>query len=67
MPFRNIGNYSHNNNASHIWRPESSIIFLSKPGLLKGVIEGKMEGKLEVTGERGRRLKQLLEDILRKR
>ena len=31
--------------------------------LLKHVIEGKMEGRIEVTGRRGRRRKQLLDDL----
>jgi hypothetical protein len=31
--------------------------------LLKRVIEGKIEGKIEVTGRRGRRRKQLLDDL----
>jgi hypothetical protein len=30
--------------------------------LLKHVIEGKIEGRIEVTGRRGRRLMQLLDD-----
>jgi hypothetical protein len=34
--------------------------------LLKHVIEGKLEGRIEMTGRRGRRHKQLLDD-LRKR
>jgi hypothetical protein len=34
--------------------------------LLKHVIEGKLEGRIEMTRTRGRRLKQLLDD-LRKR
>jgi hypothetical protein len=34
--------------------------------LLKHVIEGKVEGRIEMTGRRGRRRKQLLDD-LRKR
>jgi hypothetical protein len=34
--------------------------------LLKHVIEGKLEGRIEMTGRRGRRRKQLLDD-LRKR
>jgi hypothetical protein len=67
MTFRNVGNYPHNNSDSHILRPESSIIFLSKVGFLKLVIEGKVEGRLEVSGGRGRRRKQLLDDLLRKR
>jgi hypothetical protein len=35
--------------------------------LLKHVIEGKLEGRLEMTGRRGRRRKQLLDDIKEKR
>jgi len=35
--------------------------------LLDHVIEGKIEGKVEVTGRRGRRLKQLLDDRKRER
>jgi hypothetical protein len=31
--------------------------------LLKHVIEGKLEGRVEVTGRRGRRRKQLLDDL----
>ena len=31
--------------------------------LLKHVVEGKIEGRIEVTGRRGRRSKQLLDDI----
>ena len=31
--------------------------------LLKHVIEGKIEGRMEVTGRRGRRSKQLLDDL----
>jgi hypothetical protein len=31
--------------------------------LLKLVIEGKLEGRIEVTGRRGRRRKQLLDDL----
>jgi hypothetical protein len=31
--------------------------------LLKHVIEGKREGRIEVTGGRGRRRKQLLDDL----
>jgi hypothetical protein len=27
------------------------------------VIEGKLEGRIEMTGRRGRRLKQLLDDL----
>jgi hypothetical protein len=35
--------------------------------LLKHVIEGKIEGRIEMTGRRGRRRKQLLDDINEKR
>jgi hypothetical protein len=31
--------------------------------LLKHVIEGKLEGRIEITGKRGRRRKQLLDDL----
>ena len=31
--------------------------------LLKYVIEGKIEGRMEVTGRRGKRRKQLLDDL----
>jgi hypothetical protein len=35
--------------------------------LLKHVIEGKLEGRMEMTGRRGRRRKQLLDDLKAKR
>jgi hypothetical protein len=35
---------------------------LSRNCLLKHVIEGKLEGRIEMTGRRGRRRKQLLDD-----
>jgi hypothetical protein len=35
--------------------------------LLKHVIEGKLEGRIQVTGRRGRRRKQLLDDLKAKR
>jgi len=35
--------------------------------LLKLVVEGKIEGRIEVTGQRGRRFKQLLDDVKKKR
>jgi hypothetical protein len=35
--------------------------------LLKHVIEGKIEGRIEVTGRRGRRRKQLLDDLKEKK
>jgi len=31
--------------------------------LLKRVIEGKIKGRIEVTGKRGKRCKQLLDDL----
>jgi hypothetical protein len=34
--------------------------------LLKHVIEGKIEGRIEMTGRRGRRRKQLLDDYKEK-
>jgi hypothetical protein len=34
--------------------------------LLKHVIEGKLEGRIEMTGRRGRRRKQLLNDLKEK-
>jgi hypothetical protein len=34
--------------------------------LLKHVIEGKVEGRIDMTGRRGRRRKQLLEDLKEK-
>jgi hypothetical protein len=35
--------------------------------LLKHVIEGKLEGRIKITGRRGRRRKQLLDDLKKKR
>jgi hypothetical protein len=35
--------------------------------LLKQVIEGKLEGRIEMTGRRGRRRKQLLDDLKEKK
>jgi hypothetical protein len=35
--------------------------------LLKHVIEGNVEGRIEVTGRRGKRRKQLLNDLEEKR
>jgi hypothetical protein len=35
--------------------------------LLNHVIEGKLEGRIEMTGRRGRRRKQLLDDLKEKR
>jgi hypothetical protein len=40
---------------------------LLRNSLLKHVIEGKLEGKLEMTGRRGRRRKQLMDDLKVKR
>jgi hypothetical protein len=39
----------------------------SRNCLLKHVIEGKLEGRIEITGRRGRRRKQLLDDLKEKR
>jgi hypothetical protein len=36
---------------------------LRRDCLLKHVIEGKIEGRIEMTGRRGRRRKQLLDDL----
>jgi hypothetical protein len=36
---------------------------LRRTFLLKHVIEGKLEGRTEMTGRRGRRCKQLLDDL----
>jgi hypothetical protein len=35
--------------------------------LLKHVIEGKLEGRIEMTGKRGRRRKQILDNLKEKR
>jgi hypothetical protein len=35
--------------------------------ILKHVIEGKLEGRIEMTGRRGRRRKQLLDDVKERR
>jgi hypothetical protein len=40
---------------------------LRRNSLLKQVIEGKLEGRIEVTGRRGRRRQQLLDDLKEKR
>jgi hypothetical protein len=40
---------------------------LSTNCLLKHVTEGKLEGRIEVTGRRGRRCEQLLDDIEEKK
>jgi hypothetical protein len=40
---------------------------LRRKCLLKHVIEAKIEGRIEVTGRRGRRRKQLLDDLKEKR
>jgi hypothetical protein len=36
---------------------------LCRDCLLKHIIEGKIEGRIEVMGRRGRRCKQLLDDL----
>jgi hypothetical protein len=40
---------------------------LSRNCLLKHVLEGKLEGRIEMTGRRGRKHKQLLDDLKEKR
>jgi hypothetical protein len=40
---------------------------LHRHSLLKHVIEGKLEGRIKMTGRRGRRRKQLLDDLKEKR
>jgi hypothetical protein len=40
---------------------------LRRKYLLKHVIEGNLEGRIEITGRRGRRRKQLLDDLKEKR
>jgi hypothetical protein len=40
---------------------------LGRNCLLKHVIEGKLEARIEITGRRGRRRKQLLDDLREKR
>jgi hypothetical protein len=42
-------------------------VTLRRNCLIKHVIEGKIEGRIEVTGRRGRRGKQLLDDDKEKR
>jgi hypothetical protein len=41
--------------------------FLRRNCLLKHAIEGKIEGRIEMTGRRGRKRKQLLDDLKEKR
>jgi hypothetical protein len=45
------------------WMDHSSL----RNCLLNQVIEGKIEGRIEVTGRRGRRCKQVLDDLKEKR
>jgi len=40
---------------------------LRRNWLLKHIIEGKIEGRIEVTGRRGRRRKQVLDDLQKNR
>jgi hypothetical protein len=44
-----------------------SVYILSRNGLLKHVIERKIEGRIEVTRRRGRRPRQVLNDLKEKR
>jgi hypothetical protein len=52
-----------------IHRRKANLIghILRRNCLLKHVIEGKVEGRIEMTGRRGRRCKQLLDDLKEKR
>jgi hypothetical protein len=43
------------------------IVLLCSDELFKYVIDGKFEGRIEMTGRRGRRRKQLLDDLKEKR
>jgi hypothetical protein len=45
----------------------TNIHILRRNCLLKHVIEEKLEGRIEMTGRRGRRRKQLLDDLKEKR
>jgi hypothetical protein len=55
-------NYDHYNT---IKRRKANCIghILRRNCLLKHVIEGKLEGRIEMTGRRGGRRKQLLDDL----
>jgi hypothetical protein len=49
-------------------RPNFFSLFLSLSCVkVKHVIEGKLEGRIEMTGRRGRRRKQLLDDLKEKK
>jgi hypothetical protein len=52
-----------------IKRREANLIghILRRNSLLKHVIEGKLEGRIEMIGRRGRRSKQLLDDLKKER
>jgi hypothetical protein len=47
---------------SCVWT-DINFIYYTSNWLLKQVIEGKMKGQIEVTRRRGRRRKQLLDDL----
>jgi hypothetical protein len=57
------------NNLHTIKRTKANWIghILRRNCLLKHVIEGKLEGRIEMTGRRGRRRKQLLDDLKEKK
>jgi len=57
------------NNLCAIKRRKANRIvhILCRNCLLKQVVKGKMEGRIDVTGRRGRRRKQLLDDVKEKR
>jgi hypothetical protein len=45
------------------WKANWIVHILRRNCLLKEVIEGKIQGRIEVTRRRGRRRKQLLDDL----
>jgi len=50
------------------WRPNGVVTScVGRNGRLKHVTEGKIEGRIEATGRRGRRHKQLLDDLKEER
>jgi hypothetical protein len=59
----------HRNVINTIKRKKSDWIghILHRNCLLKHAVEGKIEGRMEVTGRRGRRCKQLLDDFIKTR
>jgi hypothetical protein len=65
---RNIPDRVRNEEILHKVKEERNIVHTIKGNcLLKHVIEGKLEGRIEMTGRRGIRSKQLLDDLKGKR